>query len=101
MSATTPDREKQAIGLPVAEFTLPLISGDGQRSLGDFVNEKRGAVVVFWSGLCSHCVRYDDYLNRFPERHPELGLVAVASRHGETAGQIRGAASERKLLFPI
>ena len=58
-------------------------------------------MVLFWSGLCSHCLRYDDYLNRFVERHPELGLVAVASRYGETADQIRTIAAERKLAFPI
>jgi len=76
MSAT-PVREKQEIGLPVPDFTLPLISGGEQRALAGFLEEKQGAVVLFWSGLCSHCLRYDDYLNRFVERHPELGLVAV------------------------
>ncbi len=100
MSAT-PVREKQEIGLPVPDFTLPLISGGEQRSLAGFLEEKQGAVVLFWSGLCSHCLRYDDYLNRFVERHPELGLVAVASRYGETADQIRTIAAERKLAFPI
>src|SRR5437667_10306345 len=73
MSAT-PVREKQEIGLPVPDFTLPLISGGEQRALAGFLEEKQGAVVLFWSGLCSHCLRYDDYLNRFGERHPELGL---------------------------
>jgi peroxiredoxin len=101
MSATTPVRQKQEIGLPVPDFTLPLISGEGQRSLAGFLDGKQGAVVLFWSGLCSHCVRYDDYLNRFAARHPELGLVALASRYGETADQIRAIAAERRLAFPI
>ena len=102
MSVTTPVvREKQEIGSPVTDFLLPLISGPGERTLADFLAGKRGAVVVFWSTLCSHCVRYDDYLNSFAARHPELGLVAVASRHGETAGQIAESAVERKLGFPI
>jgi len=95
-------REKQEIGLPVTDFTLPLISCTAEkRSLADYLQWNRGAVVVFWSGVCSHCYRYDEYLNRFGERYPELGLVAVASRHGETVDQIRATAGERKLTFPI
>ena len=101
MSVTTPVREKQAIGLAVADFTLPLISGEGQRSLVDIASGKQGAVVVFWSGFCSHCVRYDDYFNRFSSRHPELALAAIASRYGESADQIGAIAAERQLSFPI
>jgi peroxiredoxin len=101
MSTSNAVREKQAIGLPVSDFALPLISGEGQRSLADFLSGEKGAVVVFWSGVCSHCVRYDDYLNRFRDRHPEIGLVAVASRSGEAADQIRAVALERNLSFPL
>jgi peroxiredoxin len=102
MSATPPvARQKQEIGLPVADFTLPLISGEGERSLADFLSGKRATVVLFWSGVCSHCLRYDDYLNQFGKRHPEVGFVAVASRQGETASQIRATAAERKLTFPL
>src|SRR5262245_58333749 len=101
MSVTTPVREKQEIGLAVADFTLPLISGERDRSLADILNGKQGAVIVFWSGLCSHCVRYDEYLNRFSGQHPELGLAVVASRYGESADQIRAITVERKLFFPI
>jgi len=58
-------------------------------SLSTFLSGKRGAVVLFWSGVCSHCIRYDGYLNSFEQRHPELALVALASRNGETREQIR------------
>jgi hypothetical protein len=37
MSATPAVRQKQEIGLPVADFTLPLISGEGERRLADFL----------------------------------------------------------------
>ena len=94
-------RPKQEIGLPVSDFVLPPISGEGERSLADFLPGKRAVVVLFWSGVCSHCLRYDDYLNSFDKRHPEVGLVALASRQGETAGQIRATAAERKLTFPL
>lgn len=56
---------------------------------------------MFWSGVCSHCVRYDSYLCGFAAKHPELGLVAVASRQGETIDQITKTATDRKLSFPI
>jgi peroxiredoxin len=58
-------------------------------------------VVVFWSETCSHCNRYDTYLNEFTAKHPELGLVAIASRQGETVEKIRTTVSDRKLRFPI
>lgn len=90
----------QRIGGPVAEYSLPQLDGDAC-TLRDELDGKRGAVVVFWSGICTHCVRYDGYLNNFTTRHPELGLIAIASRVGETIEQIRAARSERRLTFPI
>lgn len=102
MSSTPVLREKQEIGLPVSDFSLPHLGSSGnRRSLADFLPEKKGAVVVFWSGVCSHCLRYDDYFNRFESRHPELSLVAIAARYGETADQILATAKQRALSFPI
>ena len=92
--------KNQEIGGTVEGFALQNVQG-GEQSLSGFLMSKRGAVVLFWSGVCSHCVRYDEYLNAFGERHPELGLVAVASRQGETPDQIRKTMSERSLHFPI
>lgn len=92
--------EKQAIGAVLEDFTLCHIGGETQ-SLKQYLKGKKGGVVVFWSGVCSHCIRYDEYFNRFTERHPELALVAVASRYGETADQIRATAAARGLTFPI
>jgi thiol-disulfide isomerase/thioredoxin len=91
---------KQVIGGQVVDFSLPLISG-GTRNLASVLEGKKGAVIVFWSDTCSHCVRYDPYLNGFASRHPELGFVAVASRHGETLESVRAAVQERNLVFPI
>lgn len=101
MSSTIAGRAKQEIGLPVADFTLPLISGEGLRGLTGALKEKKGAVVIFWSGICSHCLRYDEYLNSFNDRHPDLALLVVASRYGETPDQIRKVAATRHLNFPI
>jgi peroxiredoxin len=102
MSASNPQaRQKQEIGLPAGDFSLPAISGEGLRSLADYLAGKRGGVVIFWSGVCAHCIRYDAYLNSFAARHPEIGMVAIASRQGETAQMIRATMAERGLTFPI
>jgi peroxiredoxin len=98
MSSQTVPR--QEIGGAVANFRLPTIMGD-EVSLQMALSRKRGATVVFWSSVCSHCARYDGYLNGFPWQYPELGLVAVASREQETVEQLRVAATERRLSFPI
>jgi hypothetical protein len=62
---------------------------------------KRGGAVVFWSGICSHCVRYDGYLNDFLAKHPDLAFWGIASRHGENVDTVLKAVAERGLSFPI
>jgi peroxiredoxin len=90
----------QEIGRAVSDFRLTAVGG-GIVSLQTLLEGKKGAVVVFWSGVCSHCVRYDKYLNGFASFHPELGLAAIASRQEETPAKLRATAAARKLLFPI
>ena len=91
---------KQEIGVPVRDFTLTAIGGN-EISLRNLVCKKKGAVIVFWSGACSHCTRYDEYLNTFKQRHPQLDMAAIASRRGETLSQLESIARKRKLTFPI
>jgi peroxiredoxin len=90
----------QAIGLETPDFTLETTGGAAQSLYGALEGTK-GAVVVFWSSVCSHCQRYDAYLEGFQEQHPELALLVVASRPHETAEEIRAAAAKRRLSFPI
>jgi peroxiredoxin len=90
----------QELGGLVEDFTLPGVNG-GDTSLSTLLNGKKGAVAVFWSGVCSHCIRYDGYLNSFAEHHPELGLAVIASRSGETPVQIAKTMAERGIYFPI
>ena len=92
---------KQAIGLPVPDFSLPLLNGRGNRSLADYLKDKQGALIIFWSGVCTHCVRYDGYFNDFGNLHPNLGFVAIASRQNETSEQMTNSVHERNLRFPI
>jgi len=84
----------------VEDLTLSNVRG-GSQSLGEFLRAKKGAVVIFWSCICSHCVRYDRYLSTFNETHPDLSLLAIASRKGETAQQIGDSTARRNLRFPI
>jgi len=100
MHTGTSQAKTQEIGGIVDDFDLPLVSG-GRNSLSAFMKGKRGATVVFWSGVCSHCVRYDGYLEKFEQRHPEVALVTVASRHGETPEMIRQTVADRGLTVPI
>jgi peroxiredoxin len=90
----------QAIGRETPDFALELIHG-GTQSLVGALTGRKGAVVVFWSSVCSHCLRYDSYLDGFSARHPELALLALASRPRETPDEIRAAAKKRGLSFPI
>jgi peroxiredoxin len=100
MSESALVREKQEIGLPVSDFTLRQVGGES-RTLGDFLEGKKGAVICFWSGICSHCLRYDAYMNDFAARHPDFSFFAIASRHDESAEQVAAAIKERNLSFPI
>src|ERR1041384_4099564 len=100
MQEQIPIQKSQDIGAVVEDFMLLHIHG-GSRSLGEFLKGKKGAVVIFWSALCSHCVRYDRYLSTFSEIHRELSLLAIASRKGETVQQICDSVVRRNLRFPI
>ena len=71
------------------------------RSRDEYLGGRRGAVVVFWSGVCSHCLRYDEYFNSFQRRHPEIGFAAIASRLNESPQVMSSAVRDRGLTFPI
>jgi peroxiredoxin len=91
-------QEGQNIGCLMPDFSLPLLDGRSL-SLQSFLAGRKAAVVVFWSGICSHCRRYDDYLNRLPARYPGLGLLGVASRQNESVQMLRATVVERGLRF--
>lgn len=101
MQPGTSVQRSQEIGGVLDDFRLTDIRTSEDRSLSFLMSGKKGAVVLFWSGVCSHCVRYDAYLNQFEQRHAELALVALASRQGETGDAIRKTVAERTLTFPL
>ena len=71
--------QTQHIGEIMPGFRLPLLDGGGERSLQDLLRDRSGALFVFWSGSCAHCVRYDAFFNGFLDRYPGLGFAAIAS----------------------
>jgi thiol-disulfide isomerase/thioredoxin len=95
------EQEKQRFGQALGDFSLQEVRTGKTLSLSQSLSGKKGAAVVFWSGVCSHCVRYDPYLTEFEKRHPELSLIAIASRHAETLESIRTTIGERGLNFPM
>jgi peroxiredoxin len=99
-SPETSEIGPQEIGRPAPDFTLDDLNGRPV-TLSSELNPKRGAVLVFWSAVCSHCLRYDDYLNQFSDRHPQLTLLAVASRQRESREDLLKTAKERNLTFRI
>lgn len=84
----------------VVDFALPPVCG-GSGRLSQHLMSRQGAVVVFWSGVCSHCVRYDAYLNDFENRNPGIALLVVAAREHESQAQLLTALSQRTLQFPL
>jgi hypothetical protein len=91
----------QEIGQPVPPFALRPIGGDEALSPDLILENRKGALLVFWSAVCSHCRRYDGYFNSFTARHPQIGFTAIASRSGETREAVLSAIRERDLNFPI
>ena len=79
-----PSPTAQSFGAPLPPLVLPRVDDGQPVALDDVLRERLGGVVVFWSSVCSHCVRYDPYLNGFAASHPDMGLYVVATRQGET-----------------
>ena len=84
----------QEIGKNVSSW-LP----ENRQTLEDFVGDKKGLALLFWSGICSHCQRYDRYLSSFEQRHSEIGFLAIACRQEETLENVMECRSKRRLGF--
>ena len=85
----------QEFGRLVAVFSLASI--DGSRTLRDHLAGEQEALIALWSGVCTHCVRYDLSSTWFAELHPQLGFVAIATHHGETRAEMLDAVTLRGL----
>ena len=93
-------RAEQQIGAVLPDITLTSVTAPQDTwRLHEAAARGRGALIMFWSSVCSHCARYDQYLNTFAERRPELAFAAIASRQNETADDVRAALEARQLTF--
>ncbi len=95
-------RSEQRIGTDLPDFELRSVRPPGDLwRLSEAAARHRGTLLMFWSSVCSHCTRYDQYLNGFAARHPEIALVGIASRQDESEDDVRAALEKRKLTFPM
>lgn len=95
-------RVEQRIGEVLPDIALQTVTEPKEPwSLHASAAKGNGALIVFWSSVCSHCTRYDDYLSTFTARHPEIALTGIASRQGETEADVRKALAARKITFPM
>lgn len=92
--------ERQLFGVPLPDFRLSVLGG-GETGFYQGLEGKKGAVVMFWSSTCSHCVRYDQVFGSFTERHPELAFFVIAARNSESPESMNKAVRERGIKFPI
>lgn len=88
------------IGELVKDFELPGLDGRAYR-LADY----RGRIVVitFWSASCPWSKLYDAYFQgRWQDwQHQGIMLLAIASNADESEADLRRAAAEAGLSFPI
>jgi hypothetical protein len=93
---------EQSIGGGVLDFELLPVLGGKAQGLGSILDGgKVGGVIVFWSAVCSHCRRYDDYLQVFAARYPSVGLGVIGAREKEDVDVLTKAINARSLQFPI
>ena len=92
---------EQPLGEEVSDFELVSVPGGVRQDLASLIVDKKGVVIVFWSAVCSHCRRYDDYLHQFSSRIPDLGLGIIGARENENEQVLAKAVAERGLRFPI
>jgi peroxiredoxin len=93
---------EQPVGDVLPDFELaPVADPTSTWRLHDRAARGSGALVIFWSAVCSHCVRYDAYFNSLATRHPDVAFAAIASRQSESADDIGAAITSRGLTFPI
>lgn len=88
------------IGEPVEDFALPGLDGRTYR-LADYLGQI--VVITFWSASCPWSKLYDAYFQgRWQEwEHQGIRLLAIASNADESEADLRQAAAEAGLRFPI
>ncbi len=76
-------------------------TGTPSNSLEAALEGVSGALLIFWSSACSHCMRYDSFLRDLPERYPDIASTLVAARQGEHPEPLQRALTERALTLQL
>lgn len=102
---------KIAVGDPVPDRSLPLLNGDGERSIADYRGD--WVLVNLWASWCVPCRQEAPVLDRFARGHREgdvrvLGIdvqdnsddaLAFLREYGVAYPQLRSVGDERSEAF--
>lgn len=94
------DKKVVKIGEAVPDFTLQDLLGRAHR-LSNYMGKT--VLIHFWSATCPFVVRYHERLNEIADDYGPQGVVVLGidSNSNETPEQIKQAAEERGVRYPI
>jgi thiol-disulfide isomerase/thioredoxin len=99
---STNEHAEQLIGSVLPDISLaPVSAPDSTWRLHEVAARSKGVTLVFWSSVCSHCERYDQFLNSFGARHPEkrqLGFTTLYDPGSAVARLLRTQHTPRAFL---
>ena len=91
--------ENEAIGKPVADFTLPTVGGTAMNFAQFRGNNK--AIIFFWATWCPHCRRELGVLNQKKEELAQKGIKIALVDIGEDAAAVKQYLQKNKVDMTV